>query len=592
MKKAKIGSLDFETHNGKREEQSGITSIWLGVVYFGDDDYKVVTTMDALFAYFESVVKKDKKKVNHILYIHNLAFESSFILPWLLSNGYAYDNETLKAKTYSILTTSSLSVVYNMKIRIKVTGGLIELRDSARLYMTSLARLAKSLGLPDKGGIDYQAERPLVGYVPTEQEISYCVNDCRIIYLAVMKSLADETLGKFFKSSLTAGAFAVKTAIGKYGYPKSYRPMRVFREDYPELSEEENAFAHNALSGGITWINPDYQFVKVENYHHIDIHSAHPAQAYYGYFPFKTGRYGLGKPPLNPKCHIIHIKYSYDDIIVPCFIATKDLRFVSEAEAYVYDFEIALAKKCYVNFRVDEYIDYYEYSVKRLKWRNFYLDAFSKKAAAKVSGDKYVETINKLFLNAGGYGKFVEGGHSEEIIPFIDEEDGIVKTIKKERTDARLTGKYTYYPMGAMIPALTRFQLVTTALKIIEHGGKVLYFDTDSIFFKGADDFEQFIDVGDNLGQWSIESDHKEIEFYVPKRYIYKEEDVFASKAGGFNGIIVNDVEDFHTIKGFEVLSRRKVKGGTLLTLKSKELKVPDKYAIIYERNRVEKNDT
>ena len=44
-------------------------------------------------------------------------------------------------------------------------------------------------------------------------------------------------------------------------------------------------------------------------------------------------------------------------------------------------------------------------------------------------------------------------------------------------------------------------------------------------------------------------------------------------------------------LKGFEVLSRRKAVGGTLLTLKSKELKVPDKYATIYERNRAE-NDT
>lgn len=591
MRKALVGTLDFETRNSSIEMSKNETSIWLGVLYFDDDNYQSFSSLAEMFDLMNSIVKENRKRKNYLLYIHNLSFETSFILDYLLRNGFTFDDKVRNAHTFNFLANSSLSVVYNLKIRIKASGGLIEMRDSARLFMCSLSKLAKEMHLPQKGKIDYEAVRDS-DYKATEKEISYCVNDNRIVKLAVDKSLADPILGDYFKSSLTAGSFAAKVAIGRYGYPRSYKPMNVFRKEtqYPILTGEEKEFARSALSGGLTWINPKFQFLHVKNYHHIDIHSAHPTQAYRYAFPFGFGEHGVGKPLFRGnRVTIAHVRYSYDDIIVPCFIATKDLRYVNGVEAWLYDFEIELAKRAYVNFRIDEYIDFYEYHKKYLPWRKFYLDTFEKKKNAKAIDDGYQTTINKIFLNAGGYGKFVERGHSESFIPFIDEE-GVVRTNKVERVDnEEREGRYTYCPMGAMIPARTRYQLVSTALDIIEHGGEVIYTDTDSIFFIGAEDYASFIKIGEELGEWSLEGDCKDFEAYVPKRYIYRnEKGEMESKAGGFNQIVVDDTDDFFSMPGFKVLMSKRVKGGTILIKKQKDLNVPDKYREILKANRLE----
>ena len=177
-----------------------------------------------------------------------------------------------------------------------------------------------------------------------------------------------------------------------------------------------------------------------------------------------------------------------------------------------------------------------------------------------------------------------------------------------------INAKYTYLPYGSQIPAYSRCDLIETALKISPDGSKIVYFDTDSIFFIKDEEtmanYEKYVNKADFLGGWKIDKVITRMQATAPKRYKYEDNKGTHIKAGGINfteyiqekareeGIHeLEDINDFidkyeFTFEEVNIVSSKwkvrrayRVKGGTIIEFQDKEIKVPKKYQEVFEKN-------
>ena len=641
-KKYDIYAMDIETHNDEESREKRETSMWLGCFINEeskeDDENSYFYTIDEFLDRLDVLSNKKRKnahesrKIKNIaVYIYNLSFEWSFILPVLLKRGFVFDGDMDENSEYcyNSISTKSVSSVWQVKLKFGKKNGIVLLRDLAKIYGGGLASVAKAFKLPtQKGEIDYTLNR-LHGWTPTKKEKSYCFKDTRIIIDILLEEIRRGDKD-FFKAVSMASYSMLK--LLKKGFPRSLRPYQEYRKLYPELGEEENAFVRQALSGGICYATSKYQFVEVNQpILHIDGHQMHPSQIYLKPHPYGYGEYFKGKPTkLFKHINVCHILVSYDDVKIHSIIKLIGRSFADSAELYVFDFEIPTMYKCYVNLEI-EYIDGYCYKSRFLPWREFVHENYVKRLQAKAEGDAYNTLRYKLLNNAGAYGKFVEKPHTEIYENYIDE-DGIIdsRIRPKEFKDdlSMYNAKYTYVPL-ASIPAWSRVCLIETAL--ILKWENILYFDTDSIFCLYNEEtkriLETEINLNDELGGWSIEEDPHTLvraQFTAPKRYKLEVKDgdevKTTIKAGGINFDFFKEhtykEEMEYYMKTFELTKKEalamidipfdevnivssewqvqrayRVKGGTIIEFQTKKMDVQKKYIDIYNKNTDNKDD-
>ena len=351
----------------------------------------------------------------------------------------------------------------------------------------------------------------------------------------------------------------------------------------------------------------------------------HPSQIFLKPHPYGYGEYFTGSPTKFFKhINVCHIRVSYDDVKLHSIIKLIGRDFADQVELYVYDFEIPVMKKCYVNLEI-EYIDGYCYKARFLPWREYVHENYIKRLEAKREGDAYYTLLYKLLNNAGAYGKFVERPHTQIFQNYINEE-GIIDSqiINKELdpNDLKLyNAKYTYIPL-ASIPAWSRVELIEHALKL--GWENVLYFDTDSIFCISNEFTRNVlktqINTNDELGGWELEEIAERVQFTAPKRYKVEKEDKDGQKktiikAGGINFDFYKEhtrqeeINYYMTELGmsrkealekinipfdevnivsssWEVQRAYRVKGGTIIEFQTKTMDVQDKYIEIYNKNK------
>ena len=632
--------MDVESHNDEESIAKKETSIWLGCFIDEyskeDDESSYFYDIDTFLSRCEEKTSKRRRNAeekrpckNIAVFIYNLSFEWSFILPILLKKGFKFKADIDKNDefVYNSISTKSVSSVWQCQIKFSKNSGMVLLRDLAKLYGGGLGNVAKAFNLPtQKGEIDYRLNR-LHGHVVTKEEKIYCFKDTRIIIDILLEEVRRGDKD-FFKAVSMASYSMLK--LLKRGFPRSCKPYREYRKLYPELGEEENEFVRNALSGGICYATRNYQFKEVNSpVLHIDGHQMHPSQIYLKPHPYGEGEYFTGSPTKFFKhINVCHIKVSYDDVRIHSIIKLIGRNFAEKVELYVYDFEIPTMKKCYINLEI-EYIDGYCYKSRFLPWREFVHDNYIKRLEAKANHDAYNTLRYKLLNNAGAYGKFVEKPHTE-IFENIINEDGIIdsKITPKEfkEISKMFNAKYTYIPLGS-IPAWSRVELVETALKFYGDmsqcgGGNILYFDTDSIFCL-YNNFtkhvlETEINLNDELGGWAIEEICERAQFTAPKRYKLevKEGDTTKTtiKAGGINfdfykehthaeeleyymeqyGLTKKEAlnkidipfDEVNIISSeWKVQRAYRVRGGTIIEFQTKKMDVQKKYIEVFNSN-------
>lgn len=276
--------MDVESHNDEESIEKRETSIWLGCFINEnskmEDESSYFYTIEEFLNLCEEKVTKKRKKANETrpckniaVFIYNLSFEWSFILPKLLEErGFKFkaDIDNDDEYVFNSITTKSVSSVWQCKIKFKKTSGILLLRDLAKLYGGGLGNVAKAFNLPtQKGEIDYRLNR-LHGHVVTKEEKEYCFKDTRIIIDILLEEVRRGDKD-FFKAVSMASYSMLK--LLKRGFPRATKPYMKFRELYPELGEEENEFVRKALSGGICYATRRFQFKEViEPILHIDGH--------------------------------------------------------------------------------------------------------------------------------------------------------------------------------------------------------------------------------------------------------------------------------------------------------------------------------
>ena len=636
-----IYAMDIESHNDEESISKRETSMWLGC--FINDESKIEDensyfyTIDEFLDKCEQLTNRKRKNAketrpcnNLAVFIYNLSFEWSFILPYLLQRGFTFKADIDKDDelVFNSITTKSVSSVWQVQIKFSKHSGTLLLRDLAKLYGGGLGNVAKAFNLPtQKGEIDYRLNR-LHGHIVTQEEKEYCFKDTRIIIDILLEEIrrADKD---FFKAVSMASYSMLK--LLKRGFPRSMKPYLEYRKLYPELGEEENEFVRKALAGGICYATRSYQFKEInEPILHIDGHQMHPSQIYLKPHPYGEGEYFKGSPTKFFKhINVCHIRVSYGDVRIHSIIKLIGRDWADSQELYVFDFEIPVMKECYINLQID-YIDGYCYKARFLPWREFVHDNYNLRLQAKANGDAYNTLRYKLLNNAGAYGKFVEKPHTEVFENYIND-DGIIDSVIRSKDFGdnvmkMFNAKYTYIPL-ASIPAWSRVELIRTALKLYGDksqcgGGNILYFDTDSIFCLYNDYtkkvLETEINLKDELGGWAIEEICSRAQFTAPKRYKLevKEGDTTKTtiKAGGINfdfykehthqeeldyymkqyglnrkealNMINIPFDEVNIISSsWEVQRAYRVKGGTIIEFQTKKMDVQDKYVDIYNKN-------
>lgn len=623
-KKYSVYAMDIESHNDEESIAKQETSMWLGC--FINDENKVEEessyfyNMNQFIDILEDLSRpkrlenKSRKVSNIAVYIYNLSFEWSFLFPYLLERGYKFAEKITKEDefVFNSISTKSCSSVWQVNIKAGKKHGLIILRDLAKLFGGGLAKVAKAFNLPtQKGEIDYRKNR-LHNYTITPEEKEYCFKDTRIIIDILLEMINKED--KDFWNSMSMASYSMRKLL-KRGWPRSTKPYQQYRKLYPELNADETAFLRSGTEGGITYPPSNWQFKEIkDDICHIDAHQMHPSSAFLNLFPYGEGEFFIGEPPLGRIC-CCRILISYDDVILHSIIKLIGLPFIEDKEIVVWDFEIPTMKKCYVNLRI-QYLDGYAYKMKPLPWRRYYQDNYTLRLEAKARGDAFFTLLYKLWNNSS-YGKHLEKPHNETIVNII-RDDGIIDSIiePKKEEDLKLQAKYTYVPVGSCIPAYSRVNLIETAFKINPKGDKILYFDTDSIFFiydKETKANLEKINMNDELGGWAIEEFINRAQFTAPKRYKTETNGITTIKAGGinFDDFKINHYgEQYHALiaqgltnkealdkimipfdeinitnEKFKVQRAYRVKGGTIIEFQEKEVSIPKKYVDIYEAN-------
>ena len=617
-KKYKIYAMDVESHNDEETIKKQETSIWLGC--FIDENSKI----DAESSYFYTIEEfldklrtlsspqrtKDKTRLcsNLCIYIYNLSFEWSFILPKMLDMGFTWSEE-INAFNFNTISTKSCSSVWEVNMKFDSKNGMIKLRDLAKIFGGGLGNVAKSFNLEtQKGEIDYRLNR-LHGWIPTKEEKEYCFKDTRIIIEILLKMQDD----KDFWNSISMASYSMKKLI-QFGFGKSFKPLKEYRKSYPHLSSEENKFLRESVAGGITYAPDRYQFKEItQKIMHIDAHQFHPTQIYTKFFPYGEGEYFQGNnKPLDRIC-CVRIRISYTAVKLHSVISLIGLPMITDREIVCWDFEIPTMRKCYIDFEF-EIIEGYAYKFKPLPFRNYVKDNYAKRLKCKERKDAFGTLYYKL-LNNSAYGKFLEKPHNFFFANTINPL-GIIDSlvIEKPEEDIQVEAKYTYLPIGSCIPAYSRVTLIELALSF--GWEKICYFDTDSIFVIYDDEVEKVwktVNQRDFLGGWALEEFIDRAQFTAPKRYKTITNGVSTIKAGGINfdkwkqdnykerydALIkegytskeaLNEIslpfdEINITNEKYEVQRAYRVKGGTIIEFQVKEVKIPDKYKSIYDRN-------
>lgn len=594
-RKYRLFAFDVESHNDDETLAKKETSIWL-YSFINEDNkvddessygYSIEQFLDSL----RRETKREKGKIcNLFIGVYNLSFEYSFILPVLLSQGFV-QVESIGDKdenVFSAVTNVTASSVWELRIKFGKRDGICLFHDIAKHYGGGLRAVAKNFGLrTQKGDIDYTLNR-LHSHVVTKEEKRYCFKDTRIIIDLYNKMI--ENNDRLFFATLSAASYAIRNLI-KAGWPRSYKPYAEFRKRYPHLDKEEDDFLRKATFGGICYVTPAFQFRKLSKVLHIDMHQAHPSSAYLNKFPYGKGHRFEGSEYPSGKIACLHVKASYTSAKLHSVIPLIGDECEIGRELWIWDFELPTMRKCYNNLEV-QILDGYWYDVAYLPWRKFYKRNYDARAKAKEEGNGYMYALFKL-LNNSSYGKLLERGHIEALFNFI-QEDGSISSHHVLKENANWEAKYTYLPVGSCIPAYTRVRLVETALKF--GADKVIYFDTDSIFILDSPNARrvlQQINMRDELGGWGLERDIVAGQFAAPKRYKILEiepvEGIYypVIHMAGVNFREKPDYESIDIVSNtLEVQGSMKVKGGTIIVFKKKNIAVQPKYRHIYNENK------
>ena len=200
------------------------------------------------------------------VYFHNLKFDGSLILDYILRNNYVHTTE--KELEHGEFTTliSDMGVFYSIKICLKpkIPYGkkVVELWDSYKVIPLPVEEIPKAYGLEEaKGRIDYHKKRG-EGYEPTDKEWEYIYHDVNIVRQALLLQF-------------TQGMVKMTTASNALKWFKTNYSGK-FEKDFPQLTLEVDYDIRQTYKGGWTYLNPKYKNKDIGDGRVYDVNSMYP----------------------------------------------------------------------------------------------------------------------------------------------------------------------------------------------------------------------------------------------------------------------------------------------------------------------------
>lgn len=447
---------------------------------------------------------------DRIIYFHNLKFDSSYILSYLLTHGYSWsNNRALKKHEFSTLI-SNMGQFYSVTVCFGETTTTFY--DSLKLIRLSVEQIAKAYGLEmRKLEIDYDKPRP-EGYIPTDEEWEYQHADVAIMSQA-LHILFTEGLTKITQGSNALWDY--KEIIGK----------KNFKRWFPVLPPEIDAFCRKSYKGGATQVHKIFANQEIGCGITLDVNSMYPWAMYEMFLPFGepisyTGKYRQDK--LYP-LYIQKLSCSFE--LKEGYIPTIQLKhsglfrgtdFLESSNGNIVELTLTSVD---LKLFLDHYNVYNVFWISGYKFmqsKNMFKEYIDKwyaiKAQATKDGNKGLRQIAKDMMNSLS-GKFGLRPEVQEKIPYYDEKLRF-KLGEVEQRDI------IYVPVVSFITSYGRDKALRSAQKNYD---RFIYMDTDSLHLAGTELPDNLDIDSTKLGWWDLEKTWVRGYFIRAKTYIEEE---------------------------------------------------------------------
>lgn len=467
---------------------------------------------------------------NYTMYFFNLKFDASFLISYILKNGFTRVNTPKERKnnTFTTLITDK-GLFYAMEIYFEVKGhrtNKVKIIDAMKIFPNfSVERLAEAFGLPiSKLELDYNEKRE-IGHELTEHEIDYIRNDVEIVAWA-LKAMFDKGL-----TSMTIGSNAVNDFKKRFPYTKKF---------FPELSEDVDEGIRASYRGGFTYLNDIYAGVEQGKGLSLDVNSLYPYTMYTKPMPIGFPKYYEGK--FEPEgtfdlyIQVIRCRFKLKPNKIPCIQIKHSLSFVNNE--YLKSSNGQLVTLTLTNPDLELFLEQYDISDEEYicGWKfhsshnifNDYIDYWlNEKISASKEGNKPRKVIAKTMLNSL-YGKFASSKRAMQKEPYLDEKGKLCfHTLPEEHK------KGFYIPVASFITSYGRNKTIRTSQAIRDYSlkkygeDKYWYSDTDSIWtgltVADLEELKDLIEIDDyKLGAWALEKVVDRFLGLRQKCYIYE----------------------------------------------------------------------
>ena len=507
-KKYKITFLacDFETtvYDGQTE-----TLVWSAAstkLYDESNKVEIQGCIEDFIKYIFSIPE------TVICYFHNLKFDGSFIVDYLLRNDYKQaltDNKWMETKemprkSFKYLI-SDMGQWYSIHIKDN-NGKTIEIRDSLKLLPFSLREIAKGFNTPHKKlEMEYKGFRfPNCTISPTERE--YIENDVLVLKEAL------EIMFNNGHNKLTIGSCCLQEFKLSLGLPK-YDYERVFPDMYQiEISMERfgvqtvGDFCRHAYKGAWCYLKRGCENKKFTLGCTNDVNSLYPSMMHSesgNYYPYGNptlwnGNYIPKEALINNRFYFLKVttRFKLKPNKLPCIQVKHDKRYKSNE--WLETSDVYYKGKYYpqlydnnnnlIDMKVTMYLTMIDWELINQQYdlidpviecgmwfeaqKGIFDTYINKYREIKMNSKGAKRTEAKLFLNYL-YGKMATSPDSDYKIAFINDKD----TISFDTVEAH-DKKAGYIPVGAAITAYARRFTITAAQANYD---TFIYADTDSI---------------------------------------------------------------------------------------------------------------
>lgn len=514
---------DFETTGLNYYREYGCTKVWLWSICDSNANViKIGSTIDEFFEYIRQLY-------GSIIYFHNLRFDGSFILNYLLTHDYQYKDKLLANdnKGFSTLIGSE-GQYYQIKFNY-CRKRQITICDSLKIMPIKVSQLCREFNLPiEKGIIDYQ------DYTIDEHTKEYVSIDVRAVAMGL----------KYFKD-----LGYNKMTIGSNAYKDYIDTIDCAKDLFPRLPDDFLIEWRKSYRGGRTQVNPIHKNKVLHNIYRYDYNSMYPSIMAFKPLPYGQPISIKTRGQYKFELYQVTIQFTLKQGHIPTLLKAGSM-FDRGDETYyitsegiinlwITSIDYELLEKHY-DIQLVQFNKMFGFKTSTNMFRKWILEKYHLKSTTTGG----IKMVHKYVIN-NLYGKFGSKLFGRRKIPKL--EDDILSYELSSEDELRAY----YLPIALAITSWGHYMIDE---KIEEVGYEnFVYCDTDSVhtlvpITKDVDNKE--------LGKMKLEGIEEVSKYVRQKCYIYKQDNEWTITC---SGMVQKNKEYLTRVYGDECINHFKV---------------------------------